>query len=62
MIKKTRFTYRYIGPEYLDVAGFPPLGRSRRGEPQEEQGEEGESLHCREDAVRRFSETDEEEI
>jgi len=59
LLAKARGTdaVRYISPEYLDVAGFPPLGRSRRGEPQEEQGEEGESLHCREDAVRRFSET-----
>ena len=52
---KTYFTYGYISPEYLDVAELPPLGRCRRGEPQEEQGEEGISLHCSDDAVARFS-------
>ena len=48
-------TYRYVRPEYLDVAAVPELGRSRRGEPQEEQGEEETSLHGRDDAVARFS-------
>ena len=60
-LKKNRCTYRYIRPEYLDVAEIPEFGRSRWGEPQEEQGKEGKSLHNRADAVARLSEPDVEE-
>ena len=62
LIKRNNGTYRYIRPEYLNIAEVPETGCSRRGEPQEEQGKEGKSLHNRAAAVANLSEPDEEEI